>query len=279
MKAHDQGTLPQSKIFFTMANEFTKENLYYIIYSGTFHCTTEYKITRENFHSFLFLYIKQGQMKIQHKGKEFIAAANSFVFLDCHFPHCYEAITDHTIFDWFHFSGNASREYFDLLYNKHDCVYAIEEQHIILDYMNRILRMAETNHLDEHYISLYIQHILCELNQFSQLNNDTSEKKVRQAVHFIESNYHKDIKLEDISNHVYLSPYYFTRIFNKHLDCSPVQYLINYRINQAKKMLHNSNSTINEIAFMCGFNSTSHFITTFKKHVHLSPKKFRDIHF
>ncbi|MGE7930329.1 helix-turn-helix transcriptional regulator [Lysinibacillus xylanilyticus] len=36
----------------------------------------------------------------------------------------------------------------------------------------------------------------------------------------MENNYQIDIKLEDISSHVYLSPYYFTRIFNKHLDRS-----------------------------------------------------------
>ena len=93
------------------------------------------------------------------------------------------------------------------------------------------------------------------------------------------NHYHENIKLEDIANHVYLSPYYFSRTFKKHMDSTPVEYLINYRINNAKKVLHNTDLSINEIAHSCGFNSTSHFITTFKKHVGMSPKKFRDILF
>ncbi|MFK4997541.1 helix-turn-helix domain-containing protein [Bacillus sp. N9] len=63
------------------------------------------------------------------------------------------------------------------------------------------------------------------------------------------------------------------------MNCSPHQYLINYRINNAKKLLYNTKLTIKEIAFTCGFNSVSHFTTTFKKHVNVSPNKFRETQF
>ncbi|MGM0876075.1 MAG: helix-turn-helix domain-containing protein [Bacillota bacterium] len=61
--------------------------------------------------------------------------------------------------------------------------------------------------------------------------------------------------------------------------CSPYQDLISYRINNVKKLLHNTDISIQEIAFTSGYNSVSHFVTTFKKHSNLSPKKFTSIYF
>ena len=278
MKIKDKGTLPQSKMFFTMTNEFAKKALYYLIYSGTFYCSEKYKVSRENFNSYLFLYVKKGKMKFTYKDNQFMAPANSFVFLDCYHPHSYHA-EEETIFDFFHFTGNSSREYFDLLYGKNGSVYPMYDNHIILDYVKLILKMAEQNEVDEHSVSITIQKILYELNQFSNFSNDSTENKIKQAILFLENHHTENIKLEDIANHVYLSSYYFTRIFKKHMDCSPIQYLINYRINNAKKLLHNTSLTINEISTVCGFNNTSHFVTTFKNHVSISPKKFRDIPF
>ncbi|MCL7748494.1 AraC family transcriptional regulator [Halalkalibacter sp. MEB205] len=224
------------------------------------------------------MYIKKGKMKIEYKDRQFIATANSFVFLDCYEPHVYQA-EEETVFDWFHFSGNSSKEYFELLYEKNGCVYSLANNYLIPEYMNRILKMTERNEVDEHDVSIYIQKILYELNQISTVFDDSTEKKIEQAIHYIENHYKENIKLEDIANHVYLSPFYFTRTFKKYMNCSPVQYLINYRINNAKKLLHNTNLTVNEISNTCGFNSTSHFVTTFKNHVGMSPKKFRDIEF
>lgn len=63
------------------------------------------------------------------------------------------------------------------------------------------------------------------------------------------------------------------------MSCSPYQYLISYRINHAKRLLHNTNLSIQEIAYASGFNNVPSFIQMLKKHTNLSPKKFREIKF
>lgn len=278
MKIKDKGTLPQSKMFFTMANEFTKKALYYLINSGTFYCTEKYKVERDNFNSYLFIYVRKGKMKIKYKDRQFQALKDSFVFLNCHEPHIYEAIETETVFDWFHFSGSSSKDYFDLLYEKNGCVYSLNNDYIP-QYMNSILKMAETAKVDEHMVSIYIQKIFYELNQVSTFSDHSTEEKVVQAIKYMETHYNENIQLKDIANSVYLSPYYFTRTFKKHMNSTPVQYLIDYRVNTSKKLLHNTSLSIKELARACGFNSTSHFVTTFKKHVGMSPNQFRDIQF
>ena len=129
MRIKDKGTLPQSRMYFTMANEFAKKALYHLIYSGTFYCTDKYKVSRDNFNSYLFMYIKKGKMKINYRNHEFVASEGNFVFLNCFEPHIYEAEEEENVFDWFHFAGNSSNAYFDLLYEKHGCVRVKQSLH------------------------------------------------------------------------------------------------------------------------------------------------------
>jgi AraC family transcriptional regulator len=57
---------------------------------------------------------------------------------------------------------------------------------------------------------------------------------------------------------------------------SPYAYLINQRIEHAKRLLKNSDSSITDIAFDCGFNSSSQFTNIFKKYVLLTPKEYQN---
>ena len=261
-----------------MPSDFSMKALYYLIYSGTFYCTNEYRIERDNWNSYLFIHIRKGRMRIRYEEKEFIATENTFVFLNCYKPHLYQA-EEETIFDWFHFSGNASDDYFELLFRKSGCIFSIDNNIVIYNCMTSILSMAENDQIEEDAVSIAIHKILYELRQLSNRTDETQIKSIRNAIKYLENHYQEQINLTDLANYAGLSPYHFSRVFKKHMNCSPYQYLISYRINNAKKLLHNTNLTVQEIAFTIGFNSVSHFITLFKKHTNLSPKKYREIQF
>ncbi|WP_338448133.1 AraC family transcriptional regulator [Niallia oryzisoli] len=274
----EKGVLPHSKMFFHMPSEFAKKALFHLIYSGSFYCTKEYIVKRDNWDSYLFMYVRKGSMKIQYDYKEYIAAENSFVFLNCYKPHLYQAEED-TIFDWFHFSGNASEDYFEYLFNNSGCVYSIYNNFVITDCMSSILDMAEKDNLDEDDISIMIHKILFELKQLSNHAEETHISSIRSAIKYLESHYQDQITLTDLADCANLSPFHFSRVFKKHMNCSPYQYLISYRINNAKKLLHNTNLSVQEISYASGFNSVPHFIKIFKQHTNVSPKKFRELQF
>ncbi|GKU83593.1 AraC family transcriptional regulator [Niallia sp. NCCP-28] len=274
----EKGVLPESKMFFHMSSDFSVKALFYLIYSGTFYCTNEYVIERHNWNSYLFMHIRKGKMRIEYEDKEFIATENTFVFLNCYKPHLYRTEED-TIFDWFHFSGNASDDYFEQLFNNNGCVYSIINNFVIDDCMTSILNMAENDRIDEDAVSIMIHKILYELKNLSNQADEVQLSMIRSVVKYLESHYQDPITLNDLADRARLSPYHFSRIFKKHMNCSPYQYLINYRINNAKKLLHNTSLSVQEVAYANGFNSVPHFIQIFKKHTNLSPKKFRDIQF
>jgi AraC-like DNA-binding protein len=274
----EKGVLADSRIFFHTSSKFAKQALYYLTNAGSYHCSHLYETKRDHYDEYLFIHIKKGRMEIHFENQVFYAAENSFVFLNCYKPHLYGALEE-TVYDWFHFLGNASHEYFDLLFPKSGCVYSLNDNWVIPDCMSRILTMMEANKVDEHSASIIIHKILFELEKISNQRDKSLEKTIQKAIMYIENHYNEDISLEAIADYAKLSPFHFSRVFKKHMNCSPHQYLINYRINNAKKLLYSTNLSIKEITFACGFNSISHFVTTFKKHSNLTPKKFREIQF
>ena len=278
MKVREKGVLPKSEIFFHTPSEFAKEALYYLIYSGTFHCNKEYRVDRETFENFLFIFVTRGQINIEYSDKIFTAKKNEFVFLNCNKPHKYW-VDDYVSFQWFHFSGNSSEKYFDALFENNGCVFNLENTLIISEMMESVLKMAKAGQVDEHLVSLNVNKIIYELINAPTDGIDSAKKIVSKAISYIEAYYMNDTKVDDIANYVHLSTYHFIRLFKRHTNYSPYEYLLNFRMNHAKKLLKNTNFSIGEISIRCGFNSDSHFVTTFKKNTGMTPKKFREIQF
>ena len=78
-----------------------------------------------------------------------------------------------------------------------------------------------------------------------------------------------------IASYIGLSPVYFHRLFKTYYGITPNDYLLNIRIDKAKNMLLFDNKSIDEIAYECGFNSSTYFSTVFKKKINESPYRFR----
>ena len=72
-----------------------------------------------------------------------------------------------------------------------------------------------------------------------------------------------------------MSPKYFCYFFKEMTAKTPVEYLNGYRIEKATKMLLNTNDSVTDVAYSCGFNDLSYFIKTFKQIKGITPAKFR----
>ncbi|MGD1918394.1 MAG: helix-turn-helix transcriptional regulator [Pleurocapsa sp.] len=97
----------------------------------------------------------------------------------------------------------------------------------------------------------------------------------KQVLDYIAVNYGKNILLEDMAAQANLSPSHFARLFKQTIGQSPYQFLMSYRIEQAKKMLGSPNKLLVDIALKCGFSDQAHFSRVFKKIEGLTPKQYR----
>lgn len=104
-----------------------------------------------------------------------------------------------------------------------------------------------------------------------------SHERIRRLISFVHQNYDKDISLKDIAGAASISPTECQRCFRSYVQCSPYQYLMEYRLEQSKSMLVSSNRTVTEIAVNVGFNSVSAYIKYFKRAYGITPARFRNL--
>ena len=88
-------------------------------------------------------------------------------------------------------------------------------------------------------------------------------KQVENIFNFINENYQQSISTKDIAKHLNLTTNSFCKVFKKLTHKTFITYLNEYRIHRASNLLENTNDTISEIAFQCGFENLSYFSKMF----------------
>ncbi len=97
-----------------------------------------------------------------------------------------------------------------------------------------------------------------------------------EIISFISSHYTEKITLTDISQATFYSAAYCENEFKKTTGKSIINYLIDVRVNAAKKLLSESSMSCARIATAVGFDDANYFSRIFKKRTGYSPLKYRD---
>ena len=128
---------------------------------------------------------------------------------------------------------------------------------------------------------LLYSHLLSLLNfvfldaQITSSKNGKNYEVIVKAKQYIENHFTNPIKLTDLADNVYLSEIYFHNIFTESVGISPHQYLIDCRIENAKKLLWNSDIPICEVAEKSGFGCQQYLNKVFKKETGMTPVSYR----
>lgn len=99
--------------------------------------------------------------------------------------------------------------------------------------------------------------------------------KIKEILKFIETNYHEPITIEDIASLSGFSASHFMRFFKNSMGTSFIDYLNDYRLSMASRMLMSSDDTILNIAADCGYDNLSYFNRLFKRRYGMPPSHYR----
>ena len=98
---------------------------------------------------------------------------------------------------------------------------------------------------------------------------------LRKALDIIDADPYKEYCLDTLSRECRISVSTLFRLFKKHLNISPINYIIERRLEQVRRLLSISDMTLKEIAEKCGYNSEAFLSRSFKSKFGISPSKFR----
>lgn len=112
-----------------------------------------------------------------------------------------------------------------------------------------------------------------QMKSFSDLNISTD---IENVLRYIAQNFSMTITLEDVAEHINLSPTYLSKKFKKITGLTFVEYVNYIRIRQACQMLITTDDNITKIAVNCGFNSSNYFKDCFRRIIGMSPREFRN---
>ena len=127
--------------------------------------------------------------------------------------------------------------------------------------------------------SLALAFSLCLLENHSEsrlspIKGKLSSKQLREIIEYIHAHLDTQLSLTELATYLNLSTFHFARLFKKSLGLSPYKYILQTRIERAKKLIASQRLALSNIALQAGFYDQTYFGKAFKKYVGISPKAF-----
>ena len=110
------------------------------------------------------------------------------------------------------------------------------------------------------------------VNRFGDYKN---KQKIQQALHYIHENYNKNLNMAVVTNYISMNYSLFSYTFKQYTGKNFVDYLKNLRVNEAKKLLTETDMMIMDISRAVGYDNEKHFTKVFKAECGVSPSEYR----
>lgn len=117
--------------------------------------------------------------------------------------------------------------------------------------------------------------IVNAIHKILLLRDEGMDNIINKAKTYIRKNYVHEISLEEISQHVAVSPYYFSKLFKQETGENFIDFLTKVRIEKAKEMLRTTDLSMKMIARRVGYKDPNYFSRVFKKVTKMKPSDFK----
>lgn len=109
----------------------------------------------------------------------------------------------------------------------------------------------------------------------SRFDDYKNKQKIQQAVEYIKENYYKDLNMAVVSNHISMNYSLFSYVFKQYTGNNFVNYLKKIRIEEAKRLLEETDMKVIDISSQVGYENEKHFMKIFKASCGVSPTEYR----
>lgn len=111
---------------------------------------------------------------------------------------------------------------------------------------------------------------------FNHIQPSSNSRRVEMVIEYINQNFDKSVQLSDAAKIANMTTVSFSRFFKTHTGMNFIDSLLEIRLGHASRLLIDTNRSVAEVAYHCGFNNISNFNRLFKKKKNCTPKEFRE---
>lgn len=129
------------------------------------------------------------------------------------------------------------------------------------------------------YVNFCFGHLLATFIYANKTSDDIADESnpvVRRAINYLGKNLSRKLTLNQLAKEIGYSPTYFTTLFKKETNYSPISYFSHLKIVKACELLDYTNMKVKEISFHLGYSDPYYFTKDFKKKMGLSPRNYRN---
>lgn len=244
-----------------------------------------------------FSLVRQGALRVHLAGRSFEFAAGEGFFLNANVLHSMEPASRGEAVLWDSHMvhpmllGAYSKSVFDskyiapILNDKRMELISFREQNDdqrqVLSLLRRVADAQESEFAEFETRNLFSEVWLCllreqrELGRRAALTKPVSQERIQQMLAYINANYQQKLTLEEIAASAIISKRECLRCFQSCIGKTPFEYLMDYRVQMAERLLHAGDLPVTEIAVQTGFSNSAYFSKVFRALRGMSPSQYR----
>ncbi|SCB76382.1 AraC family transcriptional regulator [Weissella bombi] len=239
-------------------------------------------IRYQGFPHFHWLQTQRGAGNFWVGNQHFVLQPGAGILVSPGVPHRYEPLNKNE--DWqvvfVTFQGKFAEDFNQQMMNREYVYIAPERGAIFTQQVEEIIKNLDTESVDKEWVSALSYYLLLSLGHEEahqvNINHPDFKQYVKPAMDYMNDNFTGHLTITAVARYVNVTPQYLDRLFQKILNLSPKEYLLQIRINHAKKLLvSQKHLRVVAVASESGFRDAAYFSRVFKRKTGVTPLNFR----
>ena len=254
-----------------------------LLYVGS-ECTEPDWYNLEHSHSACeMIFVTEGSESCIIRGQRYEVSAGDTMIINSGYVHQEWGDLEHVrkcivvTFDQFQLEGLPENHLIEKSVNP--IIHPTVDKDMLTASFQMLLRESSRDNLYGFTLShLLLRQILIILLRNTNKNKKTAKNyssECETVKQYIDAHFREKIQLEDIAQQIFVSKGHLSHMFRTHTGEAPIRYLIRKRMEEAKRLLVNTNDSIQEIAESVGYDSAVYFCQIFTKEVGIAPTQYR----
>ena len=280
MLTYNMDVTPESVWKRTTPSEAELAQPYYCTEAGVFYAQQHFSTARTDKESYLLFYSLRGAGLIEQGGSHVLLHPGQALLLNCRTPQSYCTAPGQSCWHhyWVHLDGTGVAAMESILLPDKKLTPVQFTGAKMQELFEIVLGQMECGTVDsivQTGLTLHKMLALCVKSTLEQSEAATNHQLILRAAETLRKQYQQEMALADLLADAHMSKSYFLRLFRQYMGTTPYNYLVNFRITQAKELLVLTDHSVSEIAQEVGFGDASNFSTRFAKATGQSPLQYR----